>query len=121
MSKYKGKKVLIVGCGTSGVAAAKYLVKQGARVMITDTKQRTELAEPLKELGDLKVEFEFGGHTERSFMGAELIIVSPGVNLTNHPFLGMAKTKGTPITSEIELAVGELEQPLIAITGTNGK
>ena len=60
MSKFKGKKVLIVGCGTSGVSSAKFLVKQGARVMITDMKQRTELAEPLKELGDLKVEFEFG-------------------------------------------------------------
>ena len=56
MSKYKGKKVLVVGCGTSGVSVSKYLVKQGARVMITDTKQRTELSEPLKILGDLKVE-----------------------------------------------------------------
>lgn len=121
MSKYKGKKVLIVGCGTSGVACAKFFVKQGARVMITDTKQRTELIETLKELGDLRVEFEFGGHTERSFMGAELIIVSPGVNLAQNSFLQMAKAKGTPVTSEIEVAVGELEQPLIAITGTNGK
>ncbi len=121
MSKFKGKKVLIVGCGTSGVAAAKFLVKQGARVMISDTKQRTELPEPLKELGDLKVELEFGGHTERSFMGAELIIVSPGININNLQLLQAAKAKGTPVTSEIELAVGELEQPLIAITGTNGK
>lgn len=121
MSKFKGKKVLIVGCGTSGVASAKFLVKQGARVMITDMKQRTELAEPLKELGDLKVEFEFGGHTERSFMGADMIIVSPGVNATHHALLQAAKAKGTPVTSEVELAVGELEQPLIAITGTNGK
>jgi UDP-N-acetylmuramoylalanine--D-glutamate ligase len=121
MSKFKGKKVLIVGCGSSGVASAKFLVKQGARVMITDMKQRTELAEPLKDLGDLKVEFEFGGHTERSFMGADMIIVSPGVNVAHHALLQAAKAKGTPVTSEIELAVGELEQPLIAITGTNGK
>jgi len=121
MSKYKGKKVLVVGCGTSGVSVSKYLVKQGARVMITDTRQRTELSEPLKELGDLKVEFELGGHTERSFSGAEVIIVSPGVNIQNHQLIQMAKAKGTPITSEIELAVSELEQPLIAITGTNGK
>jgi UDP-N-acetylmuramoylalanine--D-glutamate ligase len=121
MSKFKGKKVLIVGCGSSGVASAKFLVKQGARVMITDMKQRTELAEPLKVLGDLKVEFEFGGHTERSFMGAEMIIVSPGVNVAHHQLLQAVKTKGTHVTSEIELAVGELEQPLIAITSTNGK
>jgi len=121
MSKYKGKKILVVGCGTSGVSVSKYLVKQGARVMITDTRQRTELSEPLKVLGDLKVEFELGGHTERSFTGAEVIVVSPGVNIQNHQLLQMAKAKGTPITSEIELAVSELEQPLIAITGTNGK
>jgi UDP-N-acetylmuramoylalanine--D-glutamate ligase len=121
MSKFKGKKVLIVGCGTSGVASAKFLVKQGARVMITDSKQRTELADSLKELGDLKVEFEFGGHTEKSFFGAELILVSPGVNVLNHQLLQQAKLKGIPVTSEIELAVGELEQPLIGITGTNGK
>jgi UDP-N-acetylmuramoylalanine--D-glutamate ligase len=121
MSKFKGKKILVVGCGTSGVAVAKYLVKQGARVMITDQRQRTELSEPLRELGDLKVEFELGGHTERSFQGAELIVVSPGVNTINHQLLQMAKAKGTPISSEIEIAVSELEQPLIAITGTNGK
>lgn len=121
MSKFKGKKVLIVGCGNSGVASAKFLVKQGARVMITDMKQRTELAEPLKVLGDLKVDFEFGGHTERAFLGAEMIIVSPGVNVAHHALLQAAKAKGTPVTSEIELAVGELEQPLIAVTGTNGK
>lgn len=122
MSKYKGKKVLVVGCGRSGVAATKFLVKQGARVMISDTKQRAELSEPLKELGDdVKVDFEFGGHTERTFMGADLIVVSPGVNTKNHQFIQMARQKGTPITSEIELAVGELEQPLIGITGTNGK
>lgn len=121
MSKYKGKKVLVVGCGTSGTAVAKYLVKQGARVMITDTKQRTELTEELKEIGDLKIEFEFGGHTERSFLGAELIVVSPGINTVNHQLLQAAKAKGTPVTSEIELAVSELEQPLVGITGTNGK
>lgn len=121
MSKYKSKKVLIVGCGTSGVASAKFLVKQGARVMI-NTKQILEVPEAIrKELGDIKVDFEFGGHTERSFMGAEMIVVSPGVNLQNHPFLQMAKAKDISISSEIELAVGELEQPLIAITGTNGK
>lgn len=121
MSKFKGKKVLIVGCGVSGVACAKFFVQRGARVMITDTKQRTELIEVLKGLGDLKVEFEFGGHTERSFMGAELIVVSPGVNLTQNQFIQMAKAKGTPVTSEIEIAVSELEHPLIAVTGTNGK
>jgi UDP-N-acetylmuramoylalanine--D-glutamate ligase len=121
MSKYKGKKVLIVGCGTSGTAVAKYLVKQGARVMITDTKQRTELSDAMKEIGELKIEFEFGGHTERSFAGAELIIVSPGINIQNHQFIQAAKARGCPVTSEIELAVSELEQPLIGITGTNGK
>ncbi len=121
MSKYRGKKILIVGCGKSGVSTAKYLVKQGARVMISDSKQRTELSEPLKELGDIKIEFEFGGHTEKSFLGAELIVVSPGIPVSNHQMIQMAKSRGIPVTSEVEIAVNALEEPLIAITGTNGK
>ncbi len=121
MSKYRGKKVLIVGCGVSGVATAKFLLKQGAKVSISDTKQRTELSETLKELGDLKVEFEFGGHTEKTFMAAELIVVSPGIAMQSHTMIQLAKSRGIPTTSELEIAAGGLEEPLIAITGTNGK
>jgi UDP-N-acetylmuramoylalanine--D-glutamate ligase len=120
MSKYKGKRVLIVGFGLSGVSAAKYMVQQGAKVTVTDLKQRTELMESVNACGDLKIEYELGRHNNKTFHSAELIVVSPGVPLNIKP-LEEAREKSVPIVSEIDLAVASLKEPLIAITGTNGK
>jgi UDP-N-acetylmuramoylalanine--D-glutamate ligase len=120
MSKYKGKKVLVVGFGLSGVAVTKYLVEQGARVTVTDSKQKSDLAESFNVCGDLKVEFELGKHNNKTFETSELIVVSPGVPLNLKP-LEEAREKNIPIMSEIDLAAAEIEHPVIAITGTNGK
>src|SRR3954469_14221798 len=120
MSKYKGKKVLVVGFGLSGVAVAKYMAKQGARVTVTDLKQKTELMESCNACADLKVEYELGRHNNKTFHTAELIVVSPGVPLNIKP-LEEARELKVPITSEIELAAAAIKEPIIAITGTNGK
>lgn len=120
MSKYKGKRVLIVGFGVSGVATARYMAKQGAKVIVTDQKQRTELQSAVNLCSDLKIEFELGKHNEKTFQMAELIVVSPGVPLNLEP-LRQAREKNIPILSEVELAAAALKEPLIAITGTNGK
>lgn len=120
MSKYKGKKVLVVGFGLSGVAVTKYLVKQGARVTVTDLKQKSELTESVNACADLKIELELGRHNNKSFETAEMVVVSPGVPVNIKP-LEEARSKGIPITTEIDLAAVALENPVIGITGTNGK
>lgn len=120
MSKYKGKKVLIVGFGLSGVAAAKFFARQGAVVTVTDMKQRTELMDSLKEVGDLKIEYDLGKHTPKYFHEAELIVLSPGVPMNIKP-LEEARGMGVPVTTEVEVAAQQLKEPLIGITGTNGK
>lgn len=120
MSKYKGKKVLVVGFGLSGVAVAKYMAKQGAKVTVTDLKQKSELTESINGCGDLKIEYELGRHNHKTFHSAELIVVSPGVPPNIKP-LEEAREKNIPITGEVELAASALKEPLIAITGTNGK
>ena len=120
MSKYMGKRVLVVGFGLSGVAAAKYMIKQGAKVTVTDQKQRNVLAESLAACEDLKIEYELGKHNPKTFEVAELIIVSPGVPLNIKP-LEESRQKGVPVISEVELAAQALKEPLIGITGTNGK
>src|SRR6476659_7693453 len=119
MSKYKGKKVLVVGFGLSGVAVAKYMAKQGARVTVTDAKQKTDLADSVNACIDLKIEYEFGKHNHKTFHSVDLIVVSPGVPLNIKP-LEEAREKNIPITSEVELAVAAIKEPLIAVTGTNG-
>jgi len=120
MSKYKGKKVLIVGFGISGVSAAKYMAKRGAKIFVTDTKQRTELAESVNACADLKIEYELGRHNNKTFTSVDLIVVSPGVPLNIKPF-EEAREARIPITNEIELAAQAIKEPLIAVTGTNGK
>lgn len=120
MSKFKGKKVLVVGFGLSGVAVTKYMVKQGARVTVTDMKQKSELMDSVNACNGLKIEFELGKHNNKTFHTSELIVVSPGVPLNIKP-IEEAREMNVPITSEIEIAAGAFKEPLVAITGTNGK
>jgi UDP-N-acetylmuramoylalanine--D-glutamate ligase len=120
MSKYKGKRVLVVGFGLSGVAVARYMAKQGAKVTVTDTKQKSELSDSCNACADLKIEYELGRHNNKTFHAAELIVVSPGVSPNLKP-LEEARGLGVSITCEIDLAASALKEPVIAVTGTNGK
>lgn len=120
MSKYRNKNVLIVGFGTSGVAVAKYMAKQGAKLVVSDLKQKTELTDSLKACADIKIEYDLGRHTNKFFHTADLIVVSPGVPRSIKP-LEEAREMGVAITTEVELAASSLKEPLIAVTGTNGK
>lgn len=120
MSKFKGKKVLVVGFGSTGVAVARYMAKQGAKVMVTDLKQRTDLNESLKATADLKLEYELGGHQSATFLSAELIVVSPAVPASIKP-LEEARAANVPIVSELELSASLIKEPIIAVSGTTGK
>ncbi len=120
MSKYKGKKVLVVGFGISGVSVAKYMSKQGAKVTVVDAKQKADLTDSINACEGLKLEYEFGKHNPKTFLSAELIVVSPGVPLNIKP-LEEAREKSIPLISEIELAVVGIKEPIVAVTGTNGK
>src|SRR6185437_6805559 len=79
-----------------------------------------ELLDSINACGDIKIEWELGKHNNKTFHAAELIVVSPGIPPTLEP-LKEAREKNIPIISEIELAAQSLKEPLITITGTNGK
>lgn len=116
----EGKKVLVVGMGRAGVAAAKLLKDRGARVTINDKKGKEELREAFKELEGRGIRMETGGHPLELLEDRELIVASPGVS-PNIPLLERAKEKKIPIIGELELASSFLKVPIIAVTGTNGK
>lgn len=120
MNKYKGKKVLIVGFGISGVAAAKYFSCQDAKIFVTDIKPREDFLVSIELCANLKIEYEFGKHSTSLFQTADLIVVSPGVPLAMKP-LEEAKRLGIPIVNDVVLALESIKEPIIAITGTNGK
>ncbi|HEU4385950.1 MAG TPA: UDP-N-acetylmuramoyl-L-alanine--D-glutamate ligase [Anaeromyxobacteraceae bacterium] len=117
----QGKKVLVVGLARSGAAAARLSRSRGARVTVTDRRAATELAAAVAELSAAGVAFALGGHDERDFTSADLVVVSPGVPLSL-PEIGEARRQGVPVMGEVELAWRFMEPaPLVAITGTNGK
>jgi UDP-N-acetylmuramoylalanine--D-glutamate ligase len=113
-----GKRVLIVGLGRSGVAAAQLCAARGARVTVTDKRAAADLAGALAAL-PASVSRELGGHRGETFRGAELIVLSPGV--PEIPELAAARAAGVAITGELELASRFVTAPIVAITGTNGK
>ncbi|MBU4310935.1 UDP-N-acetylmuramoyl-L-alanine--D-glutamate ligase [bacterium] len=116
----KGKRVLVVGMGRAGVAAANLLETKGARVTITDKKGREELKEALRKLEKRGMGIETGGHPLELLEDTEIIVASPGVP-PNIPLLERAKEKRIPVIGELELASSFLKVPIVAVTGTNGK
>ncbi len=113
-----GKNVLVVGLGRSGAAAARLAAAKGARVTITDRRPEPELAAAAAAL-PAGVARELGGHRAASFVGADLIVLSPGV--PEIPELTAARRAGVAVTGELELAARAIAADVVAITGTNGK
>ena len=115
-----GKKVVVVGLARSGLAAVRFLVKQGAAVKATDQKSKDEIAQ-IEMIASLPgVKLYMGGHPLDILTDADLLVISPGVN-EEIPFIKEAEQNKIPIISEFELATSQCEKPLIAVTGTNGK
>lgn len=117
---FKGKEVLIVGLARTGVATARFLAGQGARVTVTDQRVEAQLQEQLLALAGLPIRYVLGRHDETDFAAADLVVVSPGVPQES-PYLAAARAAGKPVITEIELASRCISAPLVAITGTNGK
>jgi UDP-N-acetylmuramoylalanine--D-glutamate ligase len=114
------KNVLVVGLGMTGLASARFLHHRGAAVTVTDMAPEEGRAASVLELHQLGIRTELGGHCRETFESSDLIVLSPGVPHT-HDFLSGARQKGTPVIGEIELASRFVREPIIAITGTNGK
>jgi len=116
----KGKRVLVVGLGKSGIASAQFLATRGARVTVSDTRSQNELKAQIPALLDRGIAVETGGHGERTFRDQDLIVVSPGVP-SNLPQLLRARAQGIRVIGEIELAARFLKGKIVAISGSNGK
>jgi len=116
----KGKRVLVVGLGKSGIASALFLADRGARVAVSDTKSEEELHHEIPQLLDRGIGVEAGYHGERTFKEQELIVISPGVP-SDVPQLEQARQAGIPVIGEVELAARYLKGKIVAITGSNGK
>jgi UDP-N-acetylmuramoylalanine--D-glutamate ligase len=117
----EGKRVVVVGLALTGVAVAKFCVRRGAHVTVTDGKPADRLSAQMQLLAGVPVTWELGGHREATFTSADLVVMSPGVPTL--PEMVAARAAGVEVIAEIELAYRFLDPgaALIAITGTNGK
>lgn len=116
----KNKRVLVVGLGKSGLAAALFLRDRGARVTVSDTRSAGALGDQIPALLDAGIMVEAGGHGLLTFRRQDLIIVSPGVPLDT-PEVKQAVQLGLTVIGELELASRFLIGEIVAITGSNGK
>ena len=116
----KGKRALVVGIAKSGVSLVRFLKEQGAQVTVSDHKSKAELSASLELISDVDVQFDLGGHTPKVFLSQDLIILSPGVPPSLKIF-DYARANGVGVTGEFEFATWFIAEPMIAVTGTNGK
>lgn len=114
------KNIVVVGLGRTGLAAAAFLHAQGARVLVSDNASEKELGDASNTLRQLGIRMETGSHRAPSFQNADLIVISPGVSHTIEPIV-KAMDQGIPVIGEVELASRFIKEPIIAVTGTNGK
>ena len=123
LNSYLGRAVTVMGLGLfgGGVGAARYLVRAGARVTVTDLKPAASLQPSLKALEGLPIAFHLGGHLAEDFRSADLVVVSPAVDKRKSEFVALAEAAGAEITSEMNLFFAACPAPIVGVTGTSGK
>ena len=117
----EGKKILIIGTGKSGLAAARLLLAVKAVPVLFDGNEKTDPEEVRKKLPEeAEVKILVGELPQEELEEISLAVFSPGVPVDT-PFADRIREQGIPIWGEVELGYAFLKGRLIAITGTNGK
>ncbi len=119
MDEYRDKRIAVVGMARTGLAVAEAMASMGARVVLHDRKNASELPDAVEAARRLGVETRIGNN-DIDLAGVDLLVPSPGVP-RHLPVFAEAQRRGVEVLSEIELAYRLARAPIIAITGTNGK
>jgi len=117
---FRGKKVLIFGAARSGIAAARFLLEQGATVALTDQKLLEKWAPEALALKESGVGLLPGEPPSWLLDQIDVVIVSPGVPGNIIP-IRYAERAGAEVIGEVELAARYLKGRIVGITGSNGK
>jgi UDP-N-acetylmuramoylalanine--D-glutamate ligase len=107
---------LVLGLARSGQAAALALARRGERVVGVDRSDEVDTGR-LEAAG---VEVRLGSEEASLLEGIDVLIKSPGVP-AEAPLVAAARERGVPVWSEVELGSRLLPNPILGVTGTNGK
>lgn len=117
---WRNQRVVIIGAARQGTALSRYLVQQGAQVVLTDAHTEDQLADVRQELAGLPIEWVLGGHPLSLLDGATLLCPSGGVPLTI-PLVEEARRRGIPLSNDSQVFLDAAPCSVIGITGSAGK
>ncbi|MFZ5555892.1 MAG: UDP-N-acetylmuramoyl-L-alanine--D-glutamate ligase [Pseudomonadota bacterium] len=121
---WSGRRVLVLGAGLTGLSAARWLSRRGARVRVVDSKPAPPMAARIAaEVPGADV--RGGGFAADAFREIDLMVISPGVP-RSEPAVRAAQARGVPLVGDVELFAQALAQrgstaKVLAVTGSNGK
>jgi UDP-N-acetylmuramoylalanine--D-glutamate ligase len=107
---------LVLGLARSGQAAALALGRRGEEVIGVDASPDLDVG----RLARSSVEVHLGTEEERLLDGVGTLIKSPGVP-GEASLVQAARAREIPVWSEVELGSRLLGNPIVGVTGTNGK
>jgi UDP-N-acetylmuramoylalanine--D-glutamate ligase len=107
---------MVLGLARSGQAAALALRRRGEEVIGVDASPSPDVG----RLAEAGVEVHLGTEEERLLDGVETLVKSPGVP-GEAPLVSAARRRGISVWSEVELGSRLLGNPIVGVTGTNGK
>lgn len=122
-SFFKGKRITVFGLGLHGGGAGvvKFLVNQGARVIVTDIQTKQQLAASLKKMEGVKnVEYVLGQHRMEDFTKVDMVIKTPPAPW-NNKHIKLALENNVPVEMDSGLFLQLCKNPIIGVTGTRGK
>ncbi|MCA0353441.1 MAG: UDP-N-acetylmuramoyl-L-alanine--D-glutamate ligase [Chloroflexi bacterium] len=122
MLDLRNKRITVMGLGVhgGGLGVTRFLLEQGAHVIVTDLRSAEILQPSLEALAGLPVEFVLGEHRDQDFERVDMVIRNPGVPRESR-YLQLARAAGVAIEMEMTLFFRLCPAPIIGITGTKGK
>lgn len=114
------RRAVLFGLARTNIALARFLVGEGVQVTISDKKPAEQLQNEIKSLEHLPVRLLLGEQKPEDFSDADMIYITPGAP-RDLPVFKLAREKGIPFSSEIELLFEQCPVPILAITGSSGK
>ena len=115
-----GKRIVILGLARQGTALARFFLREGAQVTISDVAPADQLSAPLTELAGQPVRLVLGGHPPELLQNCDLLCLSGGVP-PQIPLVAAARRQGIPLSNDALLTLQRSPAPAIGITGSSGK
>ncbi|WP_127025912.1 UDP-N-acetylmuramoyl-L-alanine--D-glutamate ligase [Rheinheimera mangrovi] len=115
---FQGKRVAVIGLGLSGLATVRFLLKQGVKPVLMDTRLKVS---ELEQIPVDKVDGIYLGELDANRLAhMDVLVVSPGLD-PKHPAIRFALAQGAHLIGDVELFALQNQKPVLAITGANGK